>query len=306
MITRPLLAGKLETEEDFKTLNYPLIATPKLDGIRVLKINGKVVTRTFKELPNRYVRTKLEEILPDNIDGEVMLQEHNTFNDIQSQIMSFDGEPDFTFHAFDYIKDDLDKPYKDRLDDLFSVITEINSLNTDLSNRIIAVNPQYINNLSELLEFDNYCINNNFEGIMIRTPNSRYKCGRSTMKEQILLKIKKFVDSEAKILGFVEKLTNTNEKTKDEFGLSKRSSKKEGLVPANTLGAVEVMDIHSGVTFEVGSGFDDKLKLEIWNNKDFYLNKIIKYKSQPFGQKDKPRIPVFLSFRHEDDIIVEK
>lgn len=36
-ITKPMLAGKCERPED---LRFPILATPKLDGIRCLKIVG--------------------------------------------------------------------------------------------------------------------------------------------------------------------------------------------------------------------------------------------------------------------------
>jgi DNA ligase-1 len=77
MITRPLLAASLG---DINSLTFPVLATPKIDGIRVLKVGGKVVTRQFKPLPNNHIREMLEQYLPDNIDGEVVTP--GSFNDI--------------------------------------------------------------------------------------------------------------------------------------------------------------------------------------------------------------------------------
>ena len=57
MITRPMLA---ETVEDVNSINYPVLVSPKLDGIRILKIDGNIVTRKFKPLPNTYTRQWLE------------------------------------------------------------------------------------------------------------------------------------------------------------------------------------------------------------------------------------------------------
>lgn len=301
-ITKPLLSGKVE---DLSKIKYPVYATPKLDGIRVLKVNGKVVTRKFKELPNRFAREKLEELLPDGMDGEIMLTEGEDFNSVQSAIMSFDGEPTFTYHCFDYVKDDLDKPYIERMDDL------IEWAKTVSDDRLFMVLPYKISNEKQLLEYEKQCLEEGYEGIMIRSAEGRYKCGRSTEKEGILLKIKKFYDSEATVVGFQEKMTNENVKEKDAFGNSKRSKKKEGLVPAGTLGALMVREsvpfpfpCNRGariIEFNIGSGFDDATKQEIWDNRDKYLGKLVKYKYQEFG-KDAPRFPVFLGFRHEDDV----
>jgi len=312
VITRPLLAA---TIEDFETIKFPLLATPKLDGIRVLKIDGKVLTRKFKELPNRDVRSKLEFILPDGIDGEIMLRNGN-FNQIQSEIMSFDGAPDYIFYAFDWVKDDLNKPYLERMRDLeqwyndnmlkFIALSKIQMGVTTIDpdnfrDKIRLLLPKKVNTLEELQTFEEECIENKFEGAMIRSIDGRYKCGRSTLREGILGKIKRFIDDEAVIIGFKEKLQNTNKQEEDNFGLSKRSHKKEGMIPANTLGALMVQN-KEGIKFEVGSGFDDELKKEIWMNQEKYLNQTITYKYQKYGMLEdgSPRFPVFLRFRHPD------
>lgn len=291
MITRPLLA---ETLEDVSLLRFPVIVTPKLDGIRVLKVNGKAVTRKFKDLPNRFVRKQLETILPDGIDGEVMSS--GSFQDIQSKIMSFDGEPDFTFHAFDYVQDSLDVSYENRLKSLENWYSSI------ADSRIKLVPSVLIENQEELLKIEEKYLSMGYEGVMIRCPKGRYKCGRSTLREQILLKLKRFKDDEAEVIGFEERFKNTNEKEKDELGLSKRSSKKDGLVASDTLGALVVKNIKTGQVFNIGSGFDDDLRKEIWTNKEKYLNKIIKYKYQELGMLDLPRFPVFIGFRSELDL----
>lgn len=296
MITRPLLSGKLE---DPSAIGYPVYATPKLDGIRVLKVDGKVVTRKFKPLPNVHTREFLEKYLPDGIDGEIMIRGCNDFNTIQSQIMTFDGKPNFEYYAFDYVKDDLNKPYLERMEDLKNWYP---SSPAPIQIECSLVLPKQINNEKELLEFEDECLAKGYEGIMIRSGDGRYKCGRSTLKEGILLKVKKFHDDEAIIIGFKEKLKNENEQEEDEFGLAKRSKKKEGLVPADTLGSLIVRDLKRNVEFDVGSGFDDALREEVWKNKEKYLGQLAKYKYFELGPNEKPRFPVFLGFRHPDDV----
>ena len=58
--------------------------------------------------------------------------------------------------------------------------------------------------------------------------------------------------------------------------------------------------IHSLFYFFLVSGSEEEQRDELWNNNP--IGKIIKYKFFPVGQKDKPRFPIFLSFRHSDDI----
>lgn len=292
MITRPLLAATLD---DISTLKYPVLVTPKLDGIRVVKVDGKALTRRFKPIPNTHIRTLLEEHLPDGIDGELMTP--GTFNDIQSKVMSFEGTPDFTFYAFDYVSKKLDEPYRERIQKLFNIIEKKHT-----PFRIVVLYPEIVENEKELLRYEAECLDKGFEGVMIRNPLGKYKCGRSTLKEQILMKLKRFHDAEAKVIDFEEKMQNENVQERDEFGLAKRSSKKDGLVPANTLGALIVEDLKTGVRFNIGSGFDDELKKEIWLHKRKYKNKIVKYKYQSIGAKNAPRFPVFLGFRSKLDI----
>jgi DNA ligase-1 len=162
--------------------------------------------------------------------------------------------------------------------------------------------PVVINNRAELDAFEEKCLSEGFEGIMIRTPNSPYKCGRSTEREGYLLKIKRFEDSEAVITGFTEKFHNANEAKKDAFGRTERSSHQENMIPMNTLGNLLVRDVHNGVEFELGSGFDDVTRKTIWDNQQKHKGMIVKYKFQPIGVKDKPRFPVFLGFRSPDDM----
>ena len=56
-ITKPMLAGKCERPD---ALSFPVLATPKLDGIRCLKIKGRALTRSFKPVSNRFTREWIE------------------------------------------------------------------------------------------------------------------------------------------------------------------------------------------------------------------------------------------------------
>jgi len=292
MITKPLLADAVE---DIDVLKYPILCTPKLDGIRCLKVAGHVVTRNFKPFPNVFIRTTLEKILPDGIDGEVMVM-GCAFNEISSACMSFEGEPNFVYNAFDYVKGgDVNVPYNKRIENLKEWFGTRQP-------RVLLVLPVLIKNKDELLEYETKCLTQGYEGVMIRSVDGIYKCGRSTVKQGILLKLKRFKDSEAVILGFTEKLSNQNLAEKDEFGHTKRSSKKEGLVAAGTLGNILVKDKKTGVEFSIGSGFNDELKQKIWDNQKDYVGKLVKYKYQEIGQKDLPRFPIFLGFRDKRDM----
>lgn len=298
MIKRPILAEKIEPSE-LENLKYPVLVSPKLDGIRCLIVDGKALSRSFKPIPNLFIQSLLSKQELNGLDGELVL-EGKTFNETQSIVMSESSEPvDFVYYCFDYVgKNGLNHPFELRLKDLEEVVQGSN-------NKWMVAVPQLLAHSSEaIITTETTFLSQGYEGLMIRGCNSPYKNGRSTKKEGYLLKLKKFEDAEAVVVGFVEATTNTNELEKNELGLSKRSHKKAGKVRAGYLGAFLVKDLKTGTEFEIGTGdgLTKDIRAHIWNNQDKYLNKLIKYKHQPSGSKDKPRFPVWLGFRDERDL----
>jgi DNA ligase-1 len=288
-----MLAGKVKLEK----IKYPAYCTPKLDGIRCLMLQQQAMSRTFKLIRNAYVQKTMTTDatagkLPNDLDGELVLQNTTMFNEVSSAIMRESGTPNFQYAVFDYVLDPK-RTYLERMKDLEHL---------ELPSYVQKILPVKIENETQFLLYEEWCLTHGYEGVMIRSGDGEYKFGRSTTKQGWLLKFKQFVDSEAIITGFVEKLHNNNPAKEDAFGHTKRSSCKTNLIPAGTLGKVAVKDIHTGIEFNIGSGFNDEIRQEVWNHKDIYMGKIIKYKYQPHGSKDKPRIPVFLGFRHPDDI----
>ena len=58
---RPILAGSLnDVENDLENLIYPVIASPKVDGIRTLiDPEGQFVTRSMKPIRNKFLQESL-------------------------------------------------------------------------------------------------------------------------------------------------------------------------------------------------------------------------------------------------------
>lgn len=270
-IIEPMLAGKVDLKH-LNDLHYPGLCTPKLDGIRCLIIKGKVVSRTLKPIPNKYIRDILETKTLNGMDGEIIVG--NTFSEVTSGVMTRNGSPDFTYMVFDYVINPSE-PYYLRMDRLKSLSVK--------NSHIKFVLPVKINNEEELLGFETTCIKEGYEGVIWRSPDSPYKFGRSTLKEEYLLKLKRFEDGEAEIIELYEEIDITGK-------------------PKNTLGGIKVRETKTGIRFHIGSGFDAEERKKIWNYKDNYVGKLVKYKSQPHGAKDAPRFPIFLGFRDKNDI----
>ena len=297
-ITKPMLAASLETIDSIK---FPVYATPKLDGIRCLKIDGQIVSRTFKPIRNAELAAAVKDLLPDGSDGELIMG--GTFQNTTSMVMSADktiGNNKAYFYWFDYLVEDPKKPYLERIDDMKNFVEKHPSILTASFVKIVPLIPTEINTVEELLKYESEVLEQGFEGVMIRSATGPYKFGRSTLKEGSLVKMKKFDDDEAIVVGFNELTKNTNEKTKDEFGYAKRSSHKSGKVDQDTLGSLDVN--WNGIHFSIGSGFTADQRKEFWNDRDNLLRKIVKFKYFATGMKEAPRFPIFLGFRHIDDM----
>jgi len=283
---------------DLAELTYPLIASPKLDGIRCLVRDGVALSRKLLPIPNRYVQY-LAQSWPHGLDGELIVGNPcapDVYNRTQSAVMSIEGEPEAVLVSFDRW-DQPDVPFQDRLAAVGRMV------NTAEAAKNLWYLPHWIMNTPEdLADYEVQSVDMGYEGVMTRKPDGIYKYGRSTLKQELLLKVKRFVDSEAVILGMTEMMHNQNEATVDELGHTKRSHAKGGLVPAGCMGRLLVSDARSGVSFEIGSGFTFNQRQEIWESEQDMVGRVVKYKYQPHGMKDKPRLPIFLGFRDPRDM----
>lgn len=290
---RPMLAQAVPANYN---LPFPVWASTKLDGIRTIILDGKAVSRNLKPIRNRYVRQQLEdyaEVL-NGYDGELLLTDlTKPFNEVSSALTAFDGEPDFTFAVFDNFLEPS-KPYMTR----FMMKAAEEECRWPHFAQIVG--STRIADQEQLDEYEEQCIAEGFEGVMVRRADGldRYKFGRSTVNELCLGKVKRFVDFEAVVTGFVERMHNDNDATTDALGLTARSSHQANMVPMGTLGSLLVYSDEHG-EFNVGSGFDDALRQQIWDNRSHYLGATVTVKSQPSGAKDKPRFPTFKGFRYD-------
>lgn len=297
-IEKPLLSGK--APEDLGAINFPVLASPKLDGIRCLMIGGKALTRTFKPIPNDFIREWLEAHVPDGFDGELMPRGDMPFKDFSGAVRRKTGEPDFVFMAFDYIDvpngEGLETAFRFRYESMKDAI-----VCHELHERVSAVVHRMIGNVDELLAYHADNLSIGYEGTMVRDPNGPYKCGRSSTKQGILLKVKNFADEEAEVIGIEELMHNDNAAEKDAFGRTKRSSHKENLRPAGTMGKLRMRMLSDGTEFSCGTGFTAEERLDLWTRRDEIVGQVatVKHQPDPGGRQEgqAPRFPVFVAWR---------
>lgn len=271
---------------DIASLTFPVLCTPKYDGIRCLIRGGIPVSRTLTPIPNHHVQSILKDC-PDGLDGELICNDN--FNKTQSGVMSVDAKTDVTYNVFDIVSD---APYTERMKTLAT---------THLPPVCRKLLPVRITTRTSLLAYETRCLRAGFEGIMIRSPEGPYKSGRSTVKEAYLLKLKRFTDAEAKIIGYAERMRNDNELTYDNLGYARRSSAHSGKTPLGTLGAF-VVENEEGGRFKVSTGMTDQDRAVYWEMRDECIGQVVKFKFQESGAKNVPRFPVFLGFRDVMDM----
>lgn len=303
---RPMLAFDASIEfyaESLSTHKRPWYASPKIDGMRAIVINGELRTRSMKLVPNMHTRALFGRKEFEGLDGELVVGDpfgDGVFARTSSGVMSRDGTPNVQFHIVDEITPNLS--FYDRLFKARNRVTYIRTSH-DYDN-IHLVDQRMIETAAQLEVYEQECLDEGYEGLILKDPFGHYKQNRSTKREGLMGKLKRFQDGEAVITGLEEMLRNSNDPQLNERGYQVRSSKLQGQIPAGMLGAFQVMDCSNpSWVFHIGSGMDHGFRHHVWNNKDLFMGQILCYKYLPVGTLDLPRHPVFKGMRHKSDII---
>lgn len=296
---KPMLAAKVEDDSDYVKLKYPTLVSPKIDGIRAMVQGGVLLSRKLKPIPNKHAQILFGNAMFEGLDGELCMGDPwsaGLFNRTQSAVMSRDGTPDVTWWVFDKLPEkDSSRPFSQRL---------------DMAKRQVGLNPfikvvphNIVYSLTSISTLESQHLERGYEGIMLRDPYGVYKQGRSTFREQGLIKIKRFEDDEAEVIGTFEQMENTNEQSTNELGRSKRSSHKVGLVGKDTLGGFICRCGAFTGQFNIGTGLGltDSVRFDLWGKRHDLIGLRIKFKYQKCGTKDLPRMPIFLGFRDPID-----
>lgn len=257
-----MLAAELTDE---RLLRYPLLATPKIDGIRFLVVGGKAVTRSLNPIPNDHIRTWIEANLPEGVDGEITVP--GGFGATSSAVTSRDGRPEFTVWLFDQFTQDT---YRVR-------IMKLGRL-ADLQNRIRVLAPVEINDEAELWAFEDRCLSEGHEGVILRDPNGAYVCGRTREEDGRMLKLKRHADDEAVILDTYLMYGSDTE----AGGFDVRwKGHRFNLAWNSSLGLT---------------------RADAWEMADKLRGRIVRFRHQPNGAKRLPRFPVLTGFREGWDL----
>jgi len=225
-----LLAPNDKTNLD--EINYPLLASTKLDGIRILFNKGQIVTRSLKKLPNKQLNEKFEpirkytEINNCLLDGEIYT--HGIpFQFIVSCAMTHDYNDKKSIkkwnelcidHNFYLSREEVHKKLKFNCfdcvynEDFFEKFCLRNlsvericlGIENGFDHIMTQISQQKVNNKQEVEVYFEEVLSEGYEGAILRDPNGIYKCGRGTIKEGIIYKVKPWVTIDAQIVDVVQ------------------------------------------------------------------------------------------------------
>jgi len=289
-LIKPMLAVKAGIEH----IQPGDLISPKIDGIRGINLDGQILSRSLKPIPNKHIQAEWNRKELAGIDGEFILGDPtaaDAYRATNSALMRHEGAPQATLYAFDdFTVPRL--PYKNRLEVLANRIEHLRNKGFN----IVLLDQRPAGTNAEQIEEE--VLAQGYEGIIARDPEQPYKFGRSTLRERKLLKIKRFADSEATVMGAFELMVNENDPIINELGYQARSSAKDGLVAAGMLGALDVIDNATGVRFSVGTGYTRDQRERFWREREHLPGRVVTYTHFTVGVKDKPRFPSFKGFRN--------
>jgi DNA ligase-1 len=296
---KPMLASHCK---DTSKLKFPVLVSKKLDGIRATVQGGRLLSRSLKPIPNVHVQNMFKG-LPEGLDGELIFGDPcspSAYRDTVSIVMSDDKDcTNVQLWCFDSFM--IATPFTTRLE-----VTKATVARGFVGVRLVQHSP--ILNIEELDAFEADALAEGNEGVMIRSLDGPYKQGRSSEREAYLLKLKRFEDSEAVVIGTYELMHNDNEAFTNELGRTARSTEKAGKVGLDTLGGFYVLGAagqpFAGVEFKVGNGqgMTQELRKQLWTERDSLIGEVMKIKYFPTGGKDRPRHPLWLGWRDERDL----
>lgn len=282
----------VKADDKFK-YEFPVQAELKFDGQRTIAIcdisgcayfsrSGKSsehLNGLFDEELQNIVKHIGEAIV---IDGEVMGSNFTeTINAKKST--NQDAKNNLKLFAFDYMTLAEWKDRKcttvqsQRSENLSKILSDLKCL------KIIKSKQRNCDTKEDLMKFYNEALTDGFEGLILKKPNSLYEWDRS----KSWAKVKPVIDVDLTVLGFYPGQVGTR--------------------LGNTLGGIIVEGTDENgnhIKSDCGSGFNDEMRNEVWNNQDKYLGMKVMLEAQELSVNATDtsyslRFPIFIRFRDD-------
>jgi DNA ligase 1 len=298
MVDKPMKASDYEEAE----LHFPYLASAKLDGYRAFSSGGSIRTSSGTPITNVHTRTLFSGELFTGLDGELIVGDpwdRAAFHNTSGPVRRATGMPDIHWHIFDD-RTNPDLPFRDRIN---AAKRRVDALRAVGCFSIDFVEHYFVATSDEMSKFESAALAKGYEGIMLRDPDGRYKFGRSTVKENLLLKVKRYVSEEATIIDLEEQVENTNASGVDAFGHAKKSTSKATQIGTGMVGAFVVRSDKWPTEFRISaSSLSHDNRRKAWDQRGEYIGELARFKYFPHGVVDVPRHGVFEAIRDRADV----
>lgn len=185
-------------------LRFPMLASAKLDGMRVSITERGPVTRGGALLPNERFRAYLDRDELRGLDGELTFGDPVAADVVQRSIgagMSRKGpapERGLSFWAFDSFANP-ERPFTERYREATRAVKRAGL-------PLVHMVPQTrVRSADEMNEIETRFLGLGFEGAVLRRPDARYYFGRIKPHTQALLKVKRREVMTGEIVGIARK-----------------------------------------------------------------------------------------------------
>lgn len=289
-------------DADTAKLQYPIWGFPKIDGVRIINLEGNATARSLMPHANVFTTQRFSQPIYRGIDGEGAMGDERSESlcrDTTSALNTEKGEPNIVWHAFDFLREDVvGLSYEHRFKALQHYVK------TKKPDGVRVIQPTIIKNEAQLISFYKKCLAQGYEGSVFRDPMGLHKDGRCTANEANYMRMKPSSDKDALVLEVTEAQKNNNEKKTNALGQSERSSHKENKEGKGMIGTLICLDLETRQIINVGAG---KMKhpdrIHFFNHPEEIVGQYIKYRSTDTGVKDAPRFGRFICIRSEEDTI---
>jgi len=297
----PSLAVTMQLE----LLKFPLICTPKIDGVRGWAPHGSILCRSMEPPANLHTRKLFNNPLLIGCDGELCVGDpwnDSACRNTTSALNSIGGTPNVIWHLFDYVtRETFFQTYANRLDRLQDFLYSIQG--EEFSSRLMYVPHEWAHSLEELLEIEKRYVAAGYEGLVARSPDSLWRSGRASITSQSYLRLKRFEDREGEIVRLIEGTTNNNSLSYGTNGYAKRSTHAENMLPSGKVGSLVVRDFQSNKLVTVSKGKLTATECErYWGNPELIVGSIATYRIFPRGSVNLPRHPTLQNIRARFDM----
>lgn len=261
--------------------NPPYIVQPKYDGIRCRALKLHTVRLDIESNSNHLLLSSEENPIFSVPHLNSILDKLNIQAELDGELychgMTFEQISSITSRTVNLHEDYIRIQYH-----VFDIINEECQIRrTKIIENLrglspwIVVSPFYLcESLDEVLKAYDSIIAKGYEGIIVRNIDAPYERKRSTL----VMKFKPKKEDEYVITGFKEEI--------DASG-----------TPKDTLGALTCIS-GDGSTFNVGTGFSDERRKQIWEGRDLIIGQVAVVKYQHISSANKvPRFPVFVEIK---------